>query len=177
MGRVFPIELVPYDPSWPDLFRREADLLRSKLPSGVVTRIEHYGSTAIPGLTAKATIDILAEVTSFEAAREVCIAILAELGYANDWYIDHMVFFKGYVPKEQPVKYHIHMAPQGHRVIVDGLLFRDYLREHPDDARRYEDLKLRLAEVHKYDREAYTDAKAEFVRGIIEKAMAGRKAE
>jgi GrpB-like predicted nucleotidyltransferase (UPF0157 family) len=84
-----------------------------------------------------------------------------------------MAFFKGYYPEEQPVKYHIHMATEGHRVIVDGLLFRDHLREHPDDAKLYEELKRRLAEAHRNDREAYTDAKGEFVQHILERAKAG----
>lgn len=169
LGRLFPIYLVSYDPEWPEMYEREAALLRSKLPSDVLIRLEHYGSTAIPGLTAKPTIDILAEVASFEAAESICVPILEKLKYGHDWYNGHIACFKGYYPVEQPLKYHIHMAPAGHP-IWDGLLFRDYLREHTDVAKEYEDLKCRLAETYHYDREGYTDAKGEFVSEIVRRA-------
>jgi GrpB-like predicted nucleotidyltransferase (UPF0157 family) len=170
LGRRFPIFLVHYDPLWPQCYEREAELLQAKLPSDVVTRIEHYGSTAIPGLAAKPTIDILAEVVSFEVAEGVCVPILEELGYGHDWYNGHIAFFKGYYPEEQPLKYHIHMAPAGHPV-MEGLLFRDYLREHPAVAREYQELKYRLAETHHYDREGYTDAKGRFVQEVLRRAQ------
>ena len=165
LGRRFPIVLVQYDPLWPELYEQEAELLRSRLPSQLVTRIEHYGSTAIPGLAAKPVIDILAEVVSFEAAEAECVPILEELTYHFNWYAGHMAFFRGYVPEEQPVKYHIHMAPGGHR-IMDGLVFRDYLRKHTDVAAQYEELKHRLAKTYRHDREGYTDAKGQFVAEI-----------
>jgi GrpB-like predicted nucleotidyltransferase (UPF0157 family) len=63
------------------------------------------------------------------------------------------------------------MAPAGHR-IMDGLPFRDYLREHADAAKQYEVLKYRLAEEFRYDREGYTDAKGDFVRDVLRKAKA-----
>jgi GrpB-like predicted nucleotidyltransferase (UPF0157 family) len=169
LGRRFPIVLTPYDPRWPQLFEQEAELLRSKLPSHILTGIEHYGSTAVPGLAAKPIIDILVEVVSFEAAEAACVPILEGLTYGYNWYAGHMAFFKGYIPEEQPLKYHIHMAPGSHHV-MDGLLFRDYLRKHPDIARQYEELKYRLAETYRYDREGYTEAKGEFVSEITEKA-------
>jgi GrpB-like predicted nucleotidyltransferase (UPF0157 family) len=169
LGRRFPIYLVQYDPEWPLLYEREAELLRSNLPPEALIRLEHYGSTAIPGLAAKPTIDIMAEVVSFESAEEICIPILERLGYGHNWYNGHIACFKGYYPVEEPLKYHIHMAPSGH-AIWDGLLFRDYLKEHADVAKEYEELKHRLAETYHYDREGYTDAKGEFVRDVIGKA-------
>lgn len=165
MNKVFPIIVVPYDPDWVRMFGAEAALLRSRLPLDVVTRIEHYGSTAVPGLAAKPVIDILVAVTSFQAAEPTCVPILKELGYGFDWYSGHMAFFKGYFT-DDAVKYHIHMAPCDHP-LMHNLLFRDYLRAHPDAAKRYEKLKYELAELHRTDREAYTDAKGEFVAEII----------
>ena len=167
MSKIFPIIVVPYDPQWVRMYEEEQESLRSSLPADVVTRIDHYGSTAVPGLDAKPVIDILVAVTSFEAATERCIPILLdELGYDGwNWYAGHMAFFKGY-SADDPVKCHIHMAPGDHP-LMDNLLFRDYLRAHPDAAKRYQDLKYRLAEVHKEDREAYTDAKGDFVAEIV----------
>lgn len=168
LGRLFPLEIVEYDPTWPRLYEEEARFLRERFGPELIVRIEHYGSTAVPGLAAKPVIDILVEITSFEAAKREIQPVLEKLGYGYNWYQDHMAFFKGYF-SEGHQKYHLHMAPGDHR-LMDGLLFRDYLRTHPEIARDYEELKYRLAEVHHFDREAYTEAKTAFVREITEKA-------
>lgn len=165
MGQVFPIVIVAHDPDWARIYEEEEALLWSRLPEDVVTRIEHYGSTAVPGLDAKPVIDILVAVTSFAAAEKQCIEVLDELGYGFNWYAGHMAFFKGYFTDE-PVKHHIHMAPGDHP-LMDNLLFRNYLRAHTHTAKRYERLKYELAELHRTDREAYTDAKGGFVAEII----------
>jgi GrpB-like predicted nucleotidyltransferase (UPF0157 family) len=172
-GRIFPIYLVEPDPSWPRLYASEAEVLRNEFGTDVIVRIHHYGSTAIPGIVAKPVIDILVEITDFEIARREMIPALEKLGYGYNWYVDHMAFFKGYYPVEQPLKYHLHAAPAGHR-LMDGLLFRDYLLSHSEEARRYEELKRHLAEKHRHDREAYTDAKGDFIRETLEKARMER---
>ena len=171
LGKLFPIEIVEYDPGWPALYEEEARFLREQFGPELIVRIEHYGSTAVPGLAAKPVIDILVEITSFEAAREGIQPVLEGLGYGYDWYKHHMAFFKGYFT-EGAQKYHLHMAPGDHP-LMDGLLFRDYLRIHRETAKEYEALKYRLAEVHHFDREAYTDAKTAFVREITDRARRG----
>ena len=168
LGVIYPIFVVEYDPSWPQHYADEARFLRSLFGPDLVTRIEHYGSTSVPGLAAKPVIDILVEVTSFEAAKREMIPVLDDLGYGHDWPAEHLAFFKGY-GVNAPVKHHLHVAPGGHPV-MDGLLFRDYLRKHPETARLYEELKYALAEQYRNDREGYTDAKSEFVREITERA-------
>lgn len=168
LGKLFPIEIVEYDPRWVQLYEEEARFLRERFGPELIARIEHYGSTAVPGSAAKPVIDILVEITSFEAAKREILPVLDNLGYGYSWYNGHMAFFKGY-STDNPVKYHLHMAPGDHP-LMDGLLFRDYLRKHPETAREYEKLKYRLAEVHHHDREAYTEAKTDFVREITEKA-------
>ncbi|HET6456864.1 MAG TPA: GrpB family protein [Armatimonadota bacterium] len=168
LGKLFPIEIVPYDPNWPQLYEEEARFLRERFGPELIVRIEHYGSTAVPGLAAKPVIDILVEITSFEAAKAGIQPVLENLGYGYNWYSEHMVFFKGYFSEGAP-RYHLHMAPGDH-TIMDGLLFRDYLLKHPEAAREYEALKYRLAEIQHFDREAYTEAKTTFVREITEKA-------
>ena len=168
MGEVHPIFLVEYDPSWPQKYADEAECLRSLFSLDLVTRIEHYGSTSVPGLAAKPVIDILMEISSFEAAELEMIPVLDNLGYGYDWYAEHLVFFKGY-GSNAPLKYHIHVAPSDHP-LMDGLLFRDYLRKYPKTAQKYEALKWVLAEQYRNDREGYTNAKSDFVREINEKA-------
>lgn len=168
LGKLFPIEIVKYDPVWPRLYEEEAKFLRERFGPEAIVRIEHYGSTAVPGLAAKPVIDILVEITSFEAAEREIVPVLDNLGYRHDWYKDHLAFFKGYF-SDNPVKYHLHMAPGDHR-LWEGLLFRDYLRTHPETAKEYEELKYRLAEEHHFDREAYTDAKTAFVLEITARA-------
>ena len=177
LGRKYPITVVDYAPRWPDLYETEARSLRTQFPQ-VVRRTEHFGSTAVPGLASKPVIDILVEITSFEAAQREIIPALDKQGYVYMWSADrspgHMMFVKGYGPDgylDNVQRYHLHMAPRDHS-IWDRLLFRDYLRRHPDAARRCAELKRRLADLHRNDREAYTDAKAQFVAEITRAAKA-----
>jgi GrpB-like predicted nucleotidyltransferase (UPF0157 family) len=172
LGKLFPIVVVEYDPRWVELYEEEARFLKATFGPDVIVRTEHYGSTAVPGLAAKPVIDILVEIASFEIAERVVRPVLEPLGYGYNWYSGHMAFWKGYFP-ELPQKYHLHMAPGDHP-LMDNLLFRDYLIEHPETAREYEKLKYRLAELHRNDREAYTDAKADFIKEITERARKER---
>lgn len=171
LGRIFPILLVEYHPQWPELYEAEARLLKEQF-GDLIVRTEHIGSTAVPGLAAKPTIDILVEITSFEdAEREMVPVLIGQgigYGYPNGPPPGHMAFWKGYYP-EMPIKYHYHMAPDGHP-LMDRVFFRDYLQNHPETAKEYERLKYRLADDHRNDREAYTDAKAEFIIEITERA-------
>ena len=167
------IEIVPYDSRWPALFAAEATRLRAALPAELILGLEHFGSTAVPGLAAKPIIDILIAVRSLAEAQERAIEPLEALDYLY-WYdnpkTDRMYFVKGMPPYGARRTHHVHMTE------TDGemwrrLAFRDHLRTHPEDARRYERLKLELAAAHRDDREAYTDAKAAFVAEIMERAV------
>lgn len=75
------VVIVEYDPQWPILFDRESELIRSVLDKSLITRIEHFGSTAIPGLAAKPIVDLLIGVSSLATAKQVAIASLKSLGY------------------------------------------------------------------------------------------------
>lgn len=163
------IILVDYDPSWPEKYEQMKKHLLDTIGSDIVLRIEHYGSTSIPGIPAKPVIDILVEAPSFAQARERMIPALntPEIEY---WCSDHMRFYIRH--KETGVRtYHLHVAPAGHR-IWEGLAFRDYLRTHPEDAERYVALKRELVDKHSTDRLAYTNAKEAFVRKVTDKALA-----
>lgn len=166
------IEIVPYDPRWPALFAEEAARLREALPAELVLGLEHFGSTAIPGLAAKPIIDILIAVRSLAEAQEKAIEPLEALGYLY-WYdnpkTDRMFFVKGLPPEGARRTHHVHMTETSGEM-WRRLAFRDHLRTHPEDARRYERLKRELAAAHRDDREAYTDAKAAFVAEILAKA-------
>lgn len=163
------VHLVEYDPTWPDRFHEIADWLRNTISPDIALRIEHYGSTAIPGMPAKPVIDILLEVPSFAEARRNLIPLFNRPECEYWWYDEHMVF----IIRDRSTgirTHHIHAALEGHWV-WEGLAFRDYLRKHPDDAQRYTALKYRLAESHGNDRETYTSLKVDFVHEITDKAL------
>lgn len=160
--------LADYNPHWPEQFCLMADWLRDGLGPEIALRIEHYGSTAIPGMPAKPVVDVLIEVPSFPEAKRRAIPLLNSPLWEYWWYSDHMVFIKR-TEFLGPREFHVHLAPQGH-AIWKGLVLRDHLRADNRDAKRYADLKHALASAHHRDREAYTAAKQALVNEITEKA-------
>ena len=168
------IEIEAYDPRWVGRFDEEAARVRKTLDAAglVVTAVEHFGSTAVPGLAAKPVIDMLVGVGSLEQAVRVAVPALAALGYAY-WYDNpnqaQMFFVKG-LPPNGPRTHHIHMV-EPDSVFWERLRFRDYLRAHPQEAEHYARLKRDLAERFRTDREAYTDAKAAYIRDIMQRAV------
>lgn len=158
------VRLADPDPSWPDQYARLAAELRARLGADIALRMEHYGSTAIPGIPAKPVIDILVEVPSLDAARQRALTALAGPEWEYWLYSGHLVFFKRRGVMGERVC-HVHLAPAGHDV-WKGLGFRDYLRSHPAVAARYADLKRRLAAANRTDRERYTELKGAFVAEI-----------
>lgn len=165
------IELTDYDESWPDAFESQKRRLLS-LFGDVISRIEHYGSTAIPQMPAKPIIDILVEVPSYDIARERLIPALCCRSCEYWWYSDHIVFIERDRPFGKRCR-HIHIAPKGHR-LWEGIAFRDYLIAHPEAAKQYAALKKELAACFRGSREKYTNAKTDFVRKITDAAIAGR---
>src|SRR6478672_12754781 len=79
------VDIAPYDPAWPELFARERAHLVAALPADLIGRIEHFGSTAVPGLAAKPIVDMLVEVSSFRAVRTKIVPILEPQGYDYFW--------------------------------------------------------------------------------------------
>jgi len=162
------VQLVDYDRSWPEQYGEMAGWLRRELGQTLALHVEHYGSTAIAGMPAKPVIDILVEIPSFQAAKRRAIPLLNRHEWEYWWYSEHMVFIKRREFMGQRT-HHIHLAPREHD-LWKSLAFRDHLRVHPDDARRYADLKRHLASTHRHDREAYTEAKGALVAEITAKA-------
>ncbi len=163
------VHLEPYDSEWPKLFEKEAERLFQELGNDVL-RIEHFGSTAVPGLSAKPVIDILIGVRSLSDAKKL-IPILEGMGYSywrDDLRKDGYFLVKG-LPPNGPRTHHIHMTEIG-SARWERLLFRDYLRHHTEEMMRYETLKRGLATTHSTDREAYTNAKSDYILSVMERA-------
>jgi len=171
------VDIIPYDPQWPAIFRSEKDHLVSCLPNDLIRRVEHFGSTAVPGLAAKPVVDVLVEVTDLRATRVRIAPVLEAQGYNYFWRPMHgddgPPFYAWFIkrdPGSGARTHHIHMVEPDFAEHWDRLLFRDYLIEHPRVAREYEGLKFRLASAYPNDRVAYTKGKTEFVLRITEQA-------
>jgi len=164
-----PVEIVPYDPTWPMRFQEEMNALRRGLATWLVGPIEHIGSTAIPGLAAKPVIDIMAGVRTLEESRPA-IATATELGYC---YAPYRAELEHWFCKPSPAfrTHHLHLIPVGSTQWRRPIAFRDYLRAHADVAGEYEALKRRLAREHRLDRELYTQAKRPFIDRITDMAL------
>lgn len=157
-----PIRLVPPDPDWPAQFERERTALEMAIGKWVEGDIHHVGSTAVPGLAAKPIIDILVGVTDLEVARS-SFEPLADLGYL---YAPYLPAEMHWFCKPDPARrtHHLHLVPVGSRRYRDELAFRDLLRADPQLVADYASLKRTLAERHRDDREACTDAKGSYIR-------------
>jgi len=156
---------VPYDPTWPARFEAERTAILEAIGEWVVGGIHHVGSTAVPGLEAKPVIDILAEVRDLEGSR-ACFEPLAQLGYMYAPYLaEEMHWFCKPHPSRRT--HHLHLVPIGSKRYANELAFRDRLRADPQIAAEYLALKRDLARRFGDDREAYTDAKSDFVRRVL----------
>jgi len=168
------IAIAPYDPCWPELFRLEREHLRSCLPPELVRRVEHFGSTAVPGLSAKPIIDMLIETADLRATRLLAAPLLEAQGYDYFWRPtigdDGPPFYAWFIkrdPRSGARTHHLHMVEASFREHWDRLLFRDHLIAHPDVARDYARLKSALAAAFPCDRAAYTRGKSEFIAAVM----------
>lgn len=165
------IPLVEYNHDWPLSFKEEKIHLLSCLPENMIGRIEHVGSTAVPGLTAKPIIDMLVEVASAEESKKKIAPILETQGYDYFWRPlpgrPASPFYAWFIKRNDSGQrtHHIHMVEYDFEH-WDCILFRDYLIEHPDIARDYVALKQKLAGTYPNDREAYTVGKSDFIERI-----------
>ena len=166
-----------YDPNWPNLFEQERTRIKNAIGSFAVA-IEHVGSTAVPALPSKPIIDLLVGVTSLEEAKERCIGPIEALGYKYipeyaSWLPGELFFRKG---PPGPWTHHVHLMEPSYPRWDALLVFRDYLRAHPDAARAYAAIKRALAVSSKEDIEAYRTGKGIFVEETTAKARAWRAA-
>ena len=179
-----PIVIADYDPSWPAQFEAERDLMYARCGRDAFTVIEHVGSTAVPGLAAKPIIDIMPGLRSLNDAPPI-IEKLQAIGYVyvpefekpNE--IDEGMPFRRYLRKDVSGEraFHLHMVEDGSDFWQHDLLFRDYLRAHPDARDAYARLKRDLAAQFNANLTptsnvniGYTDNKTDFVEGCVAKA-------
>ena len=160
------VRLAPHAEVWHRLFAREEARLRAAL-GGRVAAVEHVGSTAICGISAKPVIDIAAAVREIADAA-ACVAPLEALGYEDRG--EHGIPGRRYFTRGEPRTHHLHVVELGGEFWRAHLLFRDHLRRHPRLAKEYEGLKKWLAAEYPEDRGAYTEGKAAFIRGVLEAA-------
>jgi GrpB-like predicted nucleotidyltransferase (UPF0157 family) len=161
-----PVEVVPYDPSWPDAFEEWRRRLAGALGE-TAARIEHVGSTAVPGLAAKPVVDVQVSVPDVEGEAAYAAAIEA-LGVPLRFREPGHRYFRP--PAGEPRAVQIHVCEAGSDWEREHLLFRDLLRADPELREAYGRLKLELAEHYRDDRLAYTDAKTSFILDALEGA-------
>jgi len=165
------IVIVDYDPQWPELFRREADRIRAVLGPRAL-RIEHTGSTSVPGLVAKPVIDVLLVVTD-AADESTYVPALEAAGYLlrireADWHEHRML-------KGPDTDMKLHVFSSGCPEIDRMLMFRDWLRSNSADRDQYARTKLALAETEWKYVQNYADAKTVVIERIIARATVDRK--
>ena len=175
IGKLFPVEISQYDPNWPNIYEAERETIEKNITPTLFSRIEHFGSTSVPGLSSKNTIDILMAVEFDDTQNHELIEQMKNIGYDFNWQNEganpHMVFVKGYDPeKPKQQTYHIHAAPQDH-ILWNRIHFRNYLIAHPEVAKAYEDLKRSLADKYKHERVEYRIAKTEFINEFTKKSL------
>ena len=168
------IEIVDYDPAWPETFSGISQAVAAAL-GRLALRIEHVGSTAVPGLGAKPIIDLDVVIESPRVLPLVAEA-LSTLGYTHegDGGISGREAFRregAAVPadgsgREWPA-HHLYVCPRDSEELRRHLLFRDYLRSHPEAAARYDALKRELARRYANDIDAYVEGKSAFVERIL----------
>ena len=168
------LEIVPYDPAWPGLFAAERARIATAL-GAIALRIDHHGSTSVPGLAAKPVIDIQVSVATLQPI-DAYRAPLTRLGYTHRPHADDAFCPFLHRPATWPHAHHVHVVELGGEEEARTLAFRDYLREHADAAAEYERLKRSLAPLFSAsrvgNRDAYARAKTEFIEQTIATARA-----
>ena len=173
LWQLFPIIISEHDPAWADFYRDEKELLTERF-GDMLIRISHIGSTAVKGLAAKPTVDILLEVQD-GAAGEMVRTIATDCGYlvmAETFEPEYRLdLCKGYTIQGVAEKvFHLHIRYPGD---WDELVFCEFLKQHPDKASEYAQLKIGLQKRFKHNRDAYTEAKGDFIRECV--ALARKK--
>lgn len=160
------VRVAPYDPAWPALFAAEAARIGAAA-GALPLRLEHVGSTGVPGLAAKPIVDVLAgRPPGSSAAPYVEALVRAGYEHRGEQGIPGREFFRRGTPRA----YHVHLAERDGPVWREMLRFRDALRADPSLAAEYARLKHELAARFPREREAYTSGKGPFVAGVLRRA-------
>lgn len=165
------IRIISYDPAWPTKFELHLGIIAKAL-GDVALRIEHIGSTSVPGLAAKPIIDILVVVED-SADESTYLSQLEAAGYLLRVREPHWNEHRMFRTPEKDV--HVHVYSAGCGEIKRNLTFRDRLRTNAEDRSRYEEIKRALANNDWPDMNAYASAKTEVIEGIIAAALVAGK--
>ena len=158
------IELAPHHPQWAEAAAAECGRIAAACGASLL-RIEHIGSTSVPGLIAKPVLDLMPLLRTYEDGY-VCVAPMRALGY---WYAgDFGIAGRHFFIKGSPRTHHVHMLLEGSKEARRHLAVRDCLRAHPEFAARYAALKQDLAVRFHDDREGYANAKGAFMRELFD---------
>lgn len=184
MGRR--IVIADYDPGWPEKFEAERALIVRTCRPRAFVRIEHVGSTSVPGLAAKPIIDMMPGLRSLDDAMPL-VPLLESIGYEYVPAFEHDtpsgpgMPLRRYFRKDEHGEraYHLHAVEVGSSFWVEHLLFRDYLRTHPEDAAEYARVKRELASAYNATLTpasdiniGYTDRKTDFIEAVKARARA-----
>lgn len=171
LWQLFPIILTEHQNCWGSWYIEEKAALERILPEAA--KINHIGSTAVKTIWAKPIIDILVEVTK-DSDFGVIKTTLLNNGYiCMSQSVDRLSFNKGYTENGFAEKvFHLHLRRIGDN---DELYFRDYLIEHPNVAQEYEKIKLKLWKEFEHNRDAYTEAKTDFIRKYTNKGKSNHQ--
>ena len=177
LWQLFPIFLREHQAEWKGWYEEERLRLLSFLPEHQIVRLSHIGSTSVKTGWVKPIVDILLEIP-----KAADMAVMRDLLLQNGYLLmseseGRMSFNKGYTPSGFAERvFHLHLRYEGDH---DELYFRDYLQEHPAVAEDYEKLKLSLWKQYEHNRDAYTEAKTDFIKNYTEEAkkLYGRRYE
>src|SRR5918998_1296554 len=170
------VEVVPHDPRWRDAFEAEAKQVAAALGENVVA-IHHIGSTAIPDIYAKPVVDLLVEVRDI-AEVDGRSSAMESLGYEvmGEYGIPGRRYFRKET-REGVRTHHVHAFEAGSAEVERHLAFRDYMIAHAGEARRYSELKRKLAEEHPQSFDGYMDGKDGFIKEIDRRAARWRASQ
>lgn len=174
LWELFPIILKEHNTDYKNWYEEKKTEIIKAIGKSNIKRINHIGSTAVEGLIAKPTVDILLEINDNSDIQNV-ISLLTEDGWvlmADEWVsMRRLSFNKGYTPRGFAEKvFHLHVRLLGD---CNELYFRDYLIEHKNIAEEYGKLKLGLKEKYEHNRDGYTEAKSDFIKKYTEMAKKG----
>ena len=162
------IEVLPYDPTWPTQFSSEAKLITNIFKKEGVS-IHHVGSTSVPNMPAKPTIDIILVVSDIEQVDQHNVS-MENLGYEawGEYRIPGRRFF---VKGEDKRTHHVHTFAKGSEHIDRHLCVREYLIAHPQEAAQYAALKQDLAKQCRYNRRGYVEGKHDYILALEQRAI------
>jgi len=165
LGRV---HIAPPDPAWPEQFLRERERLRPLL-GRIADELEHYGSTAVAGLSAKPIIDMMGPVASLDQADMLSLSLVSA-GYRkiDAGFIKRRFFRRD--PEGAGPAFHLHLVVCPTWPLKNEIILRDWLSQYPEVARAYETLKMELALTNGDDMPRYTEGKTSFLRRVVNEA-------